>query len=262
MRVVIHHWSATGNTALAARLAEEALNEAGAVVTVESIRTADPQAIPACDLWVIASPVFDFRPALPVEAFVKRARVAEGTPAAAIFTCAGFPDRAPTYLARWLRRAGARPWDWTGLMCEDAWPVLRRIWLRLCSVGHPTEPMVDKFRAWWRNAPGRLERGELGRRWWRIPTPLTPFSWFYRPWLMPHWFKIWVDTGRCTRCGECVERCPTGRMRIKAFPKPKGACVGCYGCVNACPVDAVDTWFTRSAPRYRGPLSRQTGVTS
>lgn len=56
-----------------------------------------------------------------------------------------------------------------------------------------------------------------------------------------------IDLGRCSRCGKCVEACPTGAM-TKASGKirlERGSCrsiqgLECERCVSVCPVGAID----------------------
>lgn len=255
LNVVIHYWSATGNTAMAAEAAAAGLRAGGAVVRLVDMRTGDRDGIGEAGLWVVAAPVFDFRPALAVEDFVRSLGALEGVRVAALLTYGGFPGRAAWRLAGWLHGLGAEPWDWCGLRCEDSWPVLRRFAPCFCSRGEPSADARSAFEAWWRAVPGRLAEGDRGRSWWRLPTPFTLLTPFYARGLVRRWFRITVDLAACTQCGRCVDRCPTGRMRIDGFPKPAGDCIGCYGCVNVCPEKAVHSYLTRGAPQYAGPES-------
>ena len=256
-KILIHYWSATGNTKLAAQLAAESLREAGAAVSVADIRDNDASKIKDLDLWIIATPVYDFRPALPVEDFLNNLPSLDGIKVAAILTCSGFSDRTPTILANAIRRRGGIPWDLETLICEDSWPIARRYLTFIARWDEPTKQTQEDFKAFWRAVPGRLNANDSGRSWWRFPTPLTLCAPFYNRSLVKHWFRIWVDQEKCTGCGICSEKCPTGRMKIPNFPNPPGDCIGCYGCVNVCPVDAVDTWLTKGAPRYGGPKTDQ-----
>lgn len=56
-----------------------------------------------------------------------------------------------------------------------------------------------------------------------------------------------VDVGRCSRCGKCVEACPTGAMTRSAggILLDRGACrsiqgLECERCVSVCPTGAID----------------------
>jgi ferredoxin len=51
----------------------------------------------------------------------------------------------------------------------------------------------------------------------------------------------------CTKCGECVEICPTGAITMGSnLETRKEACIRCHACVRVCPVGARvmrDPWF-------------------
>lgn len=50
-----------------------------------------------------------------------------------------------------------------------------------------------------------------------------------------------VITKECTRCGACVEECPTDSI-MKAEPTfliDADTCTDCMACVPVCPVDAI-----------------------
>ena len=50
-----------------------------------------------------------------------------------------------------------------------------------------------------------------------------------------------VDPSLCTGCGQCVDACPSGAIRIEggiARIDP-GLCRGCRVCVRACPTGAI-----------------------
>ena len=52
-----------------------------------------------------------------------------------------------------------------------------------------------------------------------------------------------VDPDRCTRCGECVRRCPAGAIARDAEGRISwtrdGRCTGCFRCYHNCPSDAI-----------------------
>ena len=55
---------------------------------------------------------------------------------------------------------------------------------------------------------------------------------------------IIIDTGRCTRCGLCIEECPSSTLALveeDGYPEPAvpERCVHCGHCMAICPVNAV-----------------------
>ncbi len=49
-----------------------------------------------------------------------------------------------------------------------------------------------------------------------------------------------IDTGRCSRCGKCVEACPVSAIKIeKEKAVVSDECVECGACVGECPNSAI-----------------------
>lgn len=52
-----------------------------------------------------------------------------------------------------------------------------------------------------------------------------------------------IDAGKCTACGECIQRCPTdalGWQHEKAALTRPSLCTYCAACEDVCPVGAID----------------------
>lgn len=52
-----------------------------------------------------------------------------------------------------------------------------------------------------------------------------------------------LDPDRCTGCGDCILRCPTGalgRRAGKAALLSPAACLYCAACEDVCPVGAIE----------------------
>ncbi len=67
------------------------------------------------------------------------------------------------------------------------------------------------------------------------------------PWL---WIRPRVDASKCTRCGTCVENCPTGVMEFveNGIRINYDDCIKCLCCDELCPSEAVEQergWLAR-----------------
>jgi uncharacterized protein (DUF362 family)/ferredoxin len=75
--------------------------------------------------------------------------------------------------------------------------------------------------------------------------------------------RLWLDAGRCTRCGLCLDYCPLGLGVLDPdFDFGSSACVRCLYCVQVCPVEAIrlegDLGYLRRHLTRCGDLIRRT----
>jgi electron transport complex protein RnfB len=53
-------------------------------------------------------------------------------------------------------------------------------------------------------------------------------------------FEAAVDDGRCTACGECLERCPVAAIELEDYASiDRDRCLGCGLCAGTCPSEAI-----------------------
>lgn len=62
---------------------------------------------------------------------------------------------------------------------------------------------------------------------------------------------ISFDPEKCTDCGACKKRCPTGRLDSIPGAPPEGPCLHCYECVRSCPQGAMEAPMYYSYPFIR-----------
>ena len=62
----------------------------------------------------------------------------------------------------------------------------------------------------------------------------------YKPAMQPMGSATSVDSATCTKCGKCIEVCPTQGLRMTetAAEADPDNCIWCMACTRVCPVDA------------------------
>ena len=259
---LIHFFSATGNSRLAAEVVGMGLEKANWTVSMKNIRKLEPEDekndLAAADFIGFVFPIYAFRAAIPMEMHISALpRSPSPKPVFLIATYAGYLDRAFMRLRDFLLAKNYVPVITSTLICEDAWTAIRAPgWVY--DQGWPTKTALGRLLqfsmkeiplAWERNR--HSPKSSIG---W---VPYNHFSAIAAMYPIAIWrgkqFPIYVKKSLCTKCGKCVRQCPMNRLRLEPYPKAKGNCAGCYGCINSCPVDAINTWFTFGKIRYRGP---------
>lgn len=82
-------------------------------------------------------------------------------------------------------------------------------------------------------------------RWGRIPifsSIMSLFSRGHSSWkLYRKFFKISIDTIKCTKCGLCIKLCPISNIKFnkEGFPNFSDKCVFCMRCYSFCPSEAI-----------------------
>ena len=152
MKVFIHCFSATGNTARAARIVADRLAAAGRAVAFHAIdgRAAPPAEIP--DLTILAFPVWSWAAPHFARAYARRLPKANGARAAVLATCGAFGGQAVGEMARALRRRGYAVVGSGEMAYPDNWvlavnpPTGEDLAAELASRGHDlTDPAASFF---------------------------------------------------------------------------------------------------------------------
>lgn len=66
-----------------------------------------------------------------------------------------------------------------------------------------------------------------------------------------HFPALASDNGRCTRCGQCAEQCPSGAIALSPYPVFGEGCILCLKCVRECPEGAIPLDLSATEARLR-----------
>lgn len=249
MKALVLYWSIGGTTKRVAERIAEGLRAGGAECYLHDLRGGMPSDLAPYDIIGVGFPVHYYRPPI----VVSEAMVALGPlDGRSVFsfalngTCRGAAlNRARSAL---VRAGGAEIGAFTSYGEDNFYPYARQGWL--FSPEHPTEQELQAAQvcgaglvaahqrrlAGGTQPPARprdprthpmyaLERLVTGPRLTRL---------FY-------WRLFRVEAERCTSCGKCSRRCPTGNITWQRGEMPAWGrdCVLCLDCVTSCPEEAV-----------------------
>ncbi len=256
MKTVLFYFSATGNTEYGTKLIKAGIEtNSGSECECVELKNYSPEALKTSDLIGFASPVFAYKPALNMLAFIESLPPGEGRPCFTFVSYAGDLSNVHWIFKRRLEAKGYRVIAQGHMLAQGSWTTSRAPG-RLEYEHEPSPATQASTIAFSEKLPAAFRECKAGTLHFQEPAfrPLLTHvvSYFYNDTVLRNLFVTKVDEKACNRCGACVRGCPTGRMSFDRFPKPKGTCVGCYRCINLCPKNAIEGWFTKGNSRYKG----------
>lgn len=239
MKIVIHYFSATGNTARAVQLLAARWGAAGHEVALRAIdgRAPPPPEIP--DLTVLAFPILSWAAPHFVLDFTRSLPKAPGARAAVLATCGGFGAQGVPEMARVLRRRGYRVVASGEARYPDNWTLAQRppAGEKLAQALTTGDAETIQFANSIFSPDPAVFRCARVHRLWSRPIALL-FRSFGRRFLG----KAFIADGSCTACGRCAAICPVRAIRMEgepARPRWSAGCAACYRCINLCPVQSI-----------------------
>lgn len=235
--------SYSGNTAHYAGAFQAGVESAGARVRLHRLHYLDdPDPVLTADAVALAFPAIGWKPPWPVMAYLwRRLPRGRGRPAFILYSSAGGPENAG-FMA-WLPlvlkgyRVNGRVWG-TYPVNIPTFRLGLSSWWKWLDALVPVRSDLEAARQagadWIQGSPA----GWPTLCW---PTPLALAGLLLdNPWLDRVLCRNWVRRRRCTRCGQCIAHCPTGRLYwSQGYPRARGTCALCFLCVNNCPAKAM-----------------------
>lgn len=246
MKADILTFSQTGNTLKAGTSIGNGLQAGGLDVHHVNFLRRRKWAPGDAQLIGIGCPVFENRPAEVVPDFLENCGDnLTGKKAFVFITSGGSPAKSLWHLAQSVGRTGAAVIGGIQLRGTSTFPTIFGVY-----PGRPNAAELGRADAFGRAVADNMITGEKipdqykinyqnGGRFYNIVGPcLNSIKKITTP--LPE-----CDTDKCTLCGNCVNECPSGSIRVEdKAVRFKNSCIVCYRCWHVCPEDAVSIRFS------------------
>ncbi len=249
--------SATGNTKWAVDKLAEYLIEFNFTPYKHRVREKLEKDVTEFDFIGFCYPVFAFKPMLTMIDYFYTLPPGGGKPCFLFHTNGGGPYGSSRYFAKKLTFKGYSVLSDCSISMIDSWPILRTLKF-ISKYPENIHDLADQDIYTFASTLYQTFLGFIhGKHEIKNFKPsYSPINWvrvLFNKKFLGKFLPIIVDLELCIRCRKCEEVCPTGRINLAKFPKPKGDCIGCYGCINICPTKAINSLFTSGKFRYKGP---------
>jgi len=256
MRCCIIYFSQTGNTRKVAETIQETLAAQAGSCALVQLADADPLLVERYDLIGLGTPAFYFREPYNVQKFLEELPDHSGNPRPFFFflTHGGTPGAIAQRISGLAARQGFVTLDFYQCLGYDTYtPFASRI--PASGAGHPDQQDLERAKAF---ATGVLNKAKLFAQNPQAKTCSLPDNPINRAvsGMFSHRFLLrHMRTGLlprknlvkqlCTKCGLCVEQCPTNVISLDPYPVfREEECIACYHCERICPEGAYqNNWI-------------------
>ncbi|MDP8257364.1 MAG: EFR1 family ferrodoxin [Candidatus Alcyoniella australis] len=260
MKIRIVYHSSHGNTHLVAKSIAAGFHSHDHQVELHPAKDFNPELAADCDLLGIGSAVYVWKHAEVIENILEQMPDLFVKPAFLFVTYSGDPGNTLKYMRDKLAKRRAKVLAAHKCLGEESYPWLRSRF-RVPAKGHPDEHDLDTAAAFADRVLQSYEQfvddpvGFAG-----LDFPFNRDLFYYMSLAAPFGDvertigRRSCDYDRCTRCGECVKRCPASCIEMgQSGPIFHEGCIGCCGCYNLCPEGAIQAvMFPGRRNRYRG----------
>ncbi|GEM_PF-263666 len=260
----VFYFSSTGNTRLGAELVARGICQGGGCCDLVDITDSGAEKVALTfndvDLVGFACPTFVWKPPIKVTDFIHNLPELEGRLGFLFCTCGWEPEGVVAKLASEVVKKKIILIDSYIMWAEESMTMIR--WRRfILNRGRPNaedrdgairfgENLVHKYKQY-KDDPSLPPH--RSKRKFSCLTPISILGCLARQNLIKYYFRKKVNLELCNQCGLCAQQCPVGAIKMADYPKFCDNCIMCFRCINLCPQDAIESWFTKGNPRYKGP---------
>ena len=250
--VAIVYFSQTKNTENVAEAVARGLQKSGAQPDLMRIEKTAPATLRKYDLIGFGMPVFYYKEPYNVLWFLKKLTGMQGKCAFLFLTEGGNAANTFGRLQKRLNGLGMTVVDSFKCLGYDTYPPFIGVDRQK---GHPDAEELAAAETFGEGLVARRDRIRAGDtdlipkftkvrdRYHRMSVILT------RPMLYMVSPKKVINTDKCTKCGVCVDECPTDNIRLDPYPKFGWSCTYCYWCERVCPEQAIECDWTAMKKR-------------
>lgn len=247
-KVVVYYFSGTGNTQIIANKIVDTFKSRGFTASLVNIETVKEVNIDDGDLIGLGFPVAGFTTYPIIFNFLEKIEKVNGNPVFAFDTMGGssfwgIMGRLKDILDnKGFRTIGFREFRMPlNIFFEFNKKMEKK---RLADSNKRAEDFVNQLIAGnttWRKTPilsGLMPF--ISHKLFKI----TEYKWHQK------YFKMKVNSTKCTACGVCAAKCPVGNISIEDKAKINDHCLYCFRCVGICPQSAISGILSPSSMHY------------
>ena len=246
MKIVIHYFSATGNTARGVSIIQKTCEDQGNEVDIKEITERVRPDETDVDMSIFAFPTLAWAAPSFVLSYIRKMPKVQGAKAAVFATYGGHPGGALAHVAGILKRRGYKVILTGGALYPDNWTQM---------INPPAPEEAEKMIVQGDNDAVEFAQNLLRGKAKRFRCSAVIFaigyiiSLLFRSIGRRFLGKTYIVDEACNGCELCVKTCPTGTIEMagrgRKRPRWGSACAACGRCINICPQTAIQTSLAR-----------------
>ena len=240
MKIGIHYFSGCGHSRWVALKAQKKMSEAGhTVLFCQSIEEKTKIDSTSTDAELFVFPVYFFGLPANVLAYLKMLPIVASKPAFLWTADGGMSGLARRLGCFWLKDRGYEVVSTREIVMPDSFLGLKSSQITPEQQSAVLSQADEKIAEYLKDFDAPPSKLPLESRFFSYLCGIIYFAYLYcLKGALSHCF---VSTSKCTKCNQCIKKCPMHCLRMKdGVVKWGNGCIGCFRCINCCPTCAID----------------------